>query len=100
LYPEDYWPSPDSQSQVLFDQFISRLEKFLGVKRTIINLESLWNETSPSGTSGTLQEHCEHIFEWVANLDQWEDLLQPFITDYEAAFGHQPVLNPQFQFKQ
>ncbi|KAK3377120.1 putative glutamyl-tRNA amidotransferase subunit A [Lasiosphaeria ovina] len=99
LYPVDYWPANDEPSQEVFEAFISRLEAFLNVNRTAINLESAWQKHRPDGVSESLSEYFEHVFEWAANPDQWAGLFNSFLPDYEAKFGKPPVLNPQLRFK-
>ncbi|KAG9185837.1 hypothetical protein G6011_07168 [Alternaria panax] len=46
-----------------------------------------------------LEEYLAHVFEWAANPDQWNDFLKGFLDEYEGAYGHKPILNPQVQFK-
>ncbi|KAK0609894.1 amidase signature domain-containing protein [Bombardia bombarda] len=99
LYPIDYWPAKDTASQEVFEAFIARLERFLGVTRTEISLEDTWAEHRPEGVTESLSEYFEHIFEWAANPDQWTGLFRDFLSDYESKFGKPPVLNPQLRFK-
>lgn len=99
MYPTDYWPVKDGPSQEVFEAFISRLETFLGVKRTEISLEETWQQHNPEGVTESLSEYMEHVFEWAGNPDQWTGLFQDFLPEYEARFGKPPVLNPQLRFK-
>ncbi|KAK3941866.1 putative amidotransferase subunit A [Diplogelasinospora grovesii] len=99
LYPTDYWPAKDGPSQEVFEAFILRLEKHLGLKRTEISLEEIWQQHRPEGVTESLSEYLEHIFEWAANPDQWTGLFRDFLPEYEARFGKPPVLNPQVRFK-
>ncbi|KAK4183592.1 putative amidotransferase subunit A [Podospora australis] len=79
LYPSDYWPVQNGPSQELFDAFIGRPEDYLGVKRTALSLEKLWEQHRPDGI--------------------WNGLFRDFLPEYEARFGKPPVLNPQLRFK-
>ncbi|OHE96222.1 glutamyl-tRNA(Gln) amidotransferase [Colletotrichum orchidophilum] len=99
LYPTDYWPVSDENSQKVFDKFIARLESFLGVQRTHINLARLWKETNPEGVETPLNEYFNHVFEWSANPDQWTGFFKEFVEEYEKKNGKPPVLNPQLRFK-
>ncbi|CAG9984813.1 unnamed protein product [Clonostachys byssicola] len=95
IYPTDYWPVKDEPSQKLFEAFITKVEDFLGVKRTRISLADLWNESRPAYTDESIVQYLKHAFEWSANRDQWLGLLKPFIQDYTDKMGKPPVLNPQ-----
>jgi hypothetical protein len=99
LYPTDYWPVKHQESQTVFDNYIAKLEAYIGVKKTPINLENLWQETNSVQTDESLEDYFEHVFEWVANPDQWTGFFKAFNQEYEETFGHQPVLNPQLRFK-
>lgn len=83
----------------MFDNFIVRLESFLTVKRTPIDLGELWLRTNPEGLDTPIDEYFAHVFEWGANPDQWTGFFKDFVDDYEVEFGKQPVLNPQLRFK-
>ncbi|KAK0732130.1 amidase signature domain-containing protein [Lasiosphaeris hirsuta] len=98
LYPVDFWTVSHRQSQEVFDEFIRRLETFLGVERTVISIGRLWNKTSSNGAT-SLTGYLEHAFEWAANPDQWSGFLRDFVEDYETQRGVPPALNPQLRFK-
>lgn len=99
LYPVDYWPVQDQASQKVFDAYINRLETFLGIEKTAINLALLWDFHRPNGVQESLADYLEHVFEWVSCRDVWVGLLGPFLRDYEDKFGEAPALNPQIRFK-
>lgn len=81
------------------DSFVKRVENFLGVNRTNINLADTWKRTRPKGTDESISKYFHHAFDWSANRDQWTGLLQPFIKEYTDKMGKPPVLDPQVQFK-
>lgn len=97
----EYWPVGDAKHQATLEKFVLKLEKFLGVKRTPISLELLWKETKPEGLEEgiSLGQYFEYVFEWAANLDQWNHFLEPFIKEYKETYNHEPILNPQLQYK-
>ncbi|EFX03136.1 glutamyl-tRNA amidotransferase subunit [Grosmannia clavigera kw1407] len=84
---------------MVFDKYISRLETFLGIVRSTIDLGTLWLETNPEGVDTPLDEYFAHVFDWAANPDQWSGFLKDFVESYEAKEGKLPVLNPQLRFK-
>ncbi|KUJ13957.1 putative glutamyl-tRNA amidotransferase subunit A [Mollisia scopiformis] len=89
LYPVDYWPVKHEESQAVFEKFIE----------TRVNLEEVWQKTNPVQTNLCLSEYFEHVFEWVANPDQWTGFMKGFLEDYRTTFGKAAVVNPQLQFK-
>ncbi|UKZ65400.1 uncharacterized protein TrAtP1_006593 [Trichoderma atroviride] len=95
----DYWPVEHEESQRVMENFIKRVESFLGVNRTNINLADTWTRTRPEGTDESISKYFHHAFDWSANRDQWTGLLQPFIKEYTHKMGKPPVLNPQVRFK-
>ncbi|KAI0435580.1 putative glutamyl-tRNA amidotransferase subunit A [Xylaria telfairii] len=99
IYLTDYWQVDGDASQKVFEAFVTRVEDFLGVKRTRINLADTWRETRPNGTHESISKYFHHAFDWSANRDQWTGLLGPFIEDYTQAMGKTPALNPQVRFK-
>ncbi|KAI8946022.1 putative glutamyl-tRNA amidotransferase subunit A [Xylaria longipes] len=99
IYPTDYWQVDDEASRQVFETFITRVEKFLGVKRTRISLADTWKETRPKSTDESISKYFHHAFDWSANRDQWTGLLKPFIEEYTRKMGKAPVLNPQVRFK-
>jgi hypothetical protein len=95
VYPVDIWPVPHAESQTVFDSFVNDLETYLGVKKTEISLEELWQETKPVESPLPLKDYFNDVFEWVANIDQWHGFFKDFVSEYRSRFGHTPVLNPQ-----
>jgi len=89
----------DLESQKVFSGFVEDLERFLGVKRTPINLGELWLRTNPEKVDMPLEQYFAHAFEWGANPDQWTGFLRNFVAEYEAEVGNTPVLNPELRFK-
>lgn len=57
LYPTEYWPAKDGVSPKVFEDFISRLEKYLGVQRTKVSLEQTWQKHRPAGVIESLSEY-------------------------------------------
>ncbi|CZR60710.1 uncharacterized protein PAC_10606 [Phialocephala subalpina] len=80
-------------------KFVARLESHLGVERTRVNLEEVWQKTNPVQTDLSLSEYFEHVFEWVANPEQRTGFIKEFLEDYRTTFEKAAVVNPQLQFK-
>jgi len=99
LYPTDYWAIDHEESEALFEQYVAKLESYLGVKRTQVSLEEVWQTTKPLETELSLSEYFEHVFKWSANPDQLTGFMRDFLGDYKSTFERAAVLNPQLQFK-
>ncbi|KAJ2978116.1 hypothetical protein NUW58_g7596 [Xylaria curta] len=100
VYLTDYWEVRNGASQKIFETFITRVEEFLGVKRTRISLADTWKKTRLKDTHESISQYFHHAFDWSANRDQWTGLLKPFIEEYTQKMGKRPALNPQLQFKE
>lgn len=99
MVPSDYWPVPHAESQKVFDAFISKVETYLNVSKTEINLADTWKKSNPEGSDEPLDEYFKHVFEWSANPDQWGGFLKGFLQEYREKFGREAVLHPQLRFK-
>ena len=99
LYPTEYWPVDDPDLQAQYEAFITQLEKYLGIARSPISLEQLWNDHNPVNTTQSLEEYFFTTFPQMTGRDQWLATLKPFSDQYQQAFGRPPVVNPQLQFR-
>jgi len=95
----EYWPKTSTEHDAVLESFIVKLEQYLRVQRTRISIQEIWAKTKLVTENTTLEKCLEHVFEWAGNPSQWKDLLNPLITEYKNAYGRDPALNPQLQFK-
>ena len=62
LYPTDFFPHSNPDQQEMVEQFISRVEKFLGVRRTIFSMKDRWDKCPPEAAKGkTLKEYLAKV---------------------------------------
>lgn len=64
LYPKDYFPLADPQQQALYEDFLQKLEAYLGVKRIEVNLARLWTDRPPSDVDAVglpLQDYMKKV---------------------------------------
>lgn len=99
------WPSEycDRQSKyvvthneevhIKFEHFVSELEAFLGVKRTIVNFRDLWNKRQLHQPGQDFDEHFMYTYEAILNRDSYTNNIG-FVKDYETTFGCYPYLPP------
>lgn len=88
-------PPADGTVAATFDNFIRKLEDFLGTTRTEMNVTSLWLETKPSNVSSPLGEMLNTTYPVLITTDQTSLLAEPFFADYAAAHeGRKPFVDP------
>jgi hypothetical protein len=89
----------DEASQVLFEEFVSKLETFMGVKRTEVDFDALWRRTAPVTTELGLEEFFDGTFAKGAHKENAE-FLHKFVSDWKVAHEQKPpLLNPQIRYK-
>ena len=99
------WPSEycDRQSKYVvtqneevhsvFEQFVSKLETFLGVKRTVVSLRDLWIERELDQSGKDFDEYFRYTYEAILNRDSYTNNVG-FVNDYVDIFGYHPYLPP------
>ena len=94
IYLTDWWPVSHEPTRALHELFIRRLEDYLGVQRTRVNLEKEWAAWhGRDGDHGqTLLEYMKSAWVWIARFEQWHHFLKPFIQEYLSKFKKYPVL--------
>ncbi|KAI4861594.1 putative glutamyl-tRNA amidotransferase subunit A [Hypoxylon rubiginosum] len=99
LVPSDYWPVAHTASQNTFNSLVNRIEKYLGIGRTTIDLAQIWKDSNPENTDESFEEYFNNVFAWSASPDQWNGFLKGFLDEYHAKFGKAAILHPQLRFK-
>ncbi|KAJ5698616.1 hypothetical protein N7462_000621 [Penicillium macrosclerotiorum] len=70
LYPVEFWPKGIDKNHDLLETFIVKLEKYLGIERTPVSLEELWNATKPIKSEIALQDYMADLMKWNEGNDQ------------------------------
>ncbi|KAK1756627.1 amidase signature domain-containing protein [Echria macrotheca] len=92
LYP---WPSfPHLNAEVLsqVDQFISHLERYTGLRRTVLDMDHEWTNDDPSGTGLPLSEYLRHTTA-LLHLAGINDSATSFEAEYRAKFSRAPYFD-------
>lgn len=50
-----------AEAQEIFDRSISQVEGFLGIERTILNLERAWKQSDPAGDGKSILEYIGKV---------------------------------------
>ena len=88
-----YVVTHNEEVHVKFERFVSSLEKFLGVQRTIVGMRDLWNKQKPHQPEHSFDEYFKYTYETISNRDSYTNNVG-FVKDYKDAFGWHPYLPP------
>lgn len=78
---------------IRFEHFVSELEAFLGVKRTVVSLRDLWNKRELYQPGRDFDEYFKYTYEAILNRDSYTNNLG-FVEDYKRVVGWHPYLPP------
>jgi Asp-tRNA(Asn)/Glu-tRNA(Gln) amidotransferase A subunit family amidase len=93
VLPEEFWPTVNQTSMLLYNSFISKVAAFLDAQVITINTNASFN--AYSNTSAGLSSYIGLTYSNITNYDQYRLLAQPFKQQYQAKFGKAPYWNPQ-----
>lgn len=86
-------PPTAGTADAVFNEFITKLEKFLSTNRTEFSLAGTWNSTA--NATAPLSVVLNTTYADLITIDQIALLADPFIADYKAAHGGRtPFINP------
>lgn len=119
LYPVDYWSQwPDNSIKDAMEASVTKLESFLGIKRSVINLADRWLEDDPAGNGLALRSYLQDVreipfhnhpvvraadhlyFQTFMNL-LWKGYYDHFLKfrrDFESKYFHPPYVHPVIQY--
>ncbi|KAJ5333569.1 Amidase [Penicillium brevicompactum] len=83
LYPREYWVNIAENYTAPGEEYVQKLEAFLGVNRTIVDTNKLWLKTSGHGNA-SIADYFENNADTFAN---------DFKTDYFKKFGIYPYMS-------
>lgn len=100
LWPSDYY-DPESKFVVTqnqdvhatFESFVSKLERFFGVERTIVSLRDLWLKRDSPKSEQTFDDYFKYTYVTIINWDSYANN-KDFVEDYQKDFGRHPYLPP------
>lgn len=100
LWPSDYCDrrskyvvTQKEEVHLKFEHFVSELEAYLGVQRTIVNLHDLWNDREPHQPGKGFDEYFKYTYETILNRDSYTNNID-FVEDYNKVFGCHAYLPP------
>ncbi|KAK6527768.1 hypothetical protein TWF694_004748 [Orbilia ellipsospora] len=99
IYPLDFLPKQDKTQQAMIEEFVSVLEKFLGVKRVEINMAERWDKCPPAAANGkSLKEYLKNSAYWPMYYEVYHNF-DKFRDDYRKEFGKEAYVSPFMQFR-
>ncbi|CAI7644129.1 unnamed protein product [Penicillium manginii] len=87
LFPQEYWENIDPDYTTACNDYVKHLERFLGVSRTIIDTNSLWQRHSKQNMS--LADYFANLIPYVSGSN---DFIVDFRKDYFEKFGSFPYV--------
>lgn len=99
LYPTDYLPVPNVYQQKLIDDFVTDLEASLGIKRTHISFQELWNKNPPPAAEG---QELEDFMKDVGKNAFWYDdyhSQDEFRNGYKKELENDPYIGPAVRWQ-
>lgn len=96
------------------EDFVTKLEQFLGIQRSIVSLEDMWAKKNPADSRETLEDYLQNVrlrlkkspfcvlmlFQTFMTI-LWKgyyESLTPFRKDYEKKFGYSPYVHPTVRY--
>ena len=94
FYSRGSFPDVDTDAGALLEEFVVRLEKFLGVERTSADINSRWEETHAPGTPDTIVG----LLNTVSLLSKSTYVLKLRYTDLRNPHLRRPIPLPSTTF--
>ena len=87
LYTVDFPTSADNEADAVVLNFLTKLEGFLSVRATPLNLSTLWASTLPAGADPSLDEFLNITYPILISKEQTALVRDPFYAAYAAVHG-------------
>ncbi|KAJ6177703.1 hypothetical protein N7519_008164 [Penicillium mononematosum] len=95
FYPNSSFPRSNTASGALLEEFVTKVEDFLGTKREFVDIASHWEKSHPSDTPWNITDLLNTTYAVLVSVDQYRSLSLPFYADYAAKHdGRRPFVNP------
>ncbi|KAK0610591.1 amidase signature domain-containing protein [Bombardia bombarda] len=102
-FPKQILYNPDwlkgsklAEARSMLDDFVEKLEEFLGVKKTVVDVESAWTEEDPMGTGKPFREQFLNTYERIHGPATLE-YQSAWAKEYANKFGKAPYLPPSIK---
>ncbi|KAI0105657.1 amidase signature domain-containing protein [Nemania sp. FL0031] len=97
IFPVDFFDNWPEEYLRVVEPVISKLEDFLKVKRTRINIRAKFREDGVGG-SKSMEEYLDTTTAHIQLYDCYRNCL-PFLKEYEARFNKTPFADPYIKYK-
>ncbi|XXG98833.1 hypothetical protein Hte_005163 [Hypoxylon texense] len=89
------WSDDDNlpEAKAQFDAFVKKLEEFLGVKRTIVDIEKQWTRDDPMKTGKSFEQEFLRTYELIQGPATYE-YQSAWSKKYAEKFGKAPYIPP------
>ncbi|KAL4795142.1 amidase signature domain-containing protein [Aspergillus venezuelensis] len=95
FYSGDSFPNDSTEAGRILEDFVRKIEEFLGVKREVVNTVSRWEEFHPPDAPSDIKELLNTTYAILTSVYQNQNLAVPFMKSYASAHsGRNPFINP------
>ncbi|KAJ4154988.1 hypothetical protein LMH87_000258 [Akanthomyces muscarius] len=99
LYSTDFFPHLNPAQQEMVEKFTFVLEDFLGIKRTLLNIEERWNACPPVEAGGqSIRDYISKTAYYPFYYDGFQEYSE-FRQEYEQKFGKPAYVGPYMRWK-
>lgn len=99
LYPTDFLPYTEDPVEAILEEFVQKLESFLGIMRTKISIADIWTQSPPPEAKGkTIKEFLNKTGFYPFYYDGYNEY-QKFRDDYLKKFNKEPYVGPFTRWK-
>ncbi|KAJ6125743.1 hypothetical protein N7523_003363 [Penicillium sp. IBT 18751x] len=94
-YADSSFPNVSTDAGALLENFVVKLEKFLGTKREHVDIATHWENTHPSDAPSDISDLLNTTYATLVSVYQYDHLALPFYADYAKKHdGRRPFINP------
>ncbi|PVH81941.1 amidase signature enzyme [Cadophora sp. DSE1049] len=99
LFPSAFWePYKTAWLSPIVEIFVQDLERVLGTKRTLYDIESAWASAGLLPSNTPLKDYLATTLSTIQLYDCYHNNAK-FRDDFQAVNGHPPYVNPMIRFK-
>ncbi|KAJ5243430.1 uncharacterized protein N7469_001757 [Penicillium citrinum] len=95
FYQNASFPDSETEAGSMLEEFVQKVEKFLGSEREYVDIAERWGETHPENAPSNVTDLLNTTYAILTSVGQYRSLALPFYADYAAQNGgRHPFINP------
>ncbi|KAI3324413.1 amidase signature enzyme [Xylariaceae sp. AK1471] len=93
LYPTDYFPFPQPDAQKALDRFVGKLENYLEIQKTVVNINEIWKQQDPDNSGQDLDVYLNKTVSDILTSDSYHSHTD-FVKRYREVRARDPFISP------